>query len=128
MLHRHVFENTGYSQKEQALIRYGLDVVLLNGSEILCILIISLFLKKFAVTLIYTVFYSWLRIHCGEYHCKNKGSCFVSYIFFCLCFVLCTDRMMNTVMFFVYTVSVIFIALSTPVQHVLNPLSGSEIV
>ncbi|MCR4950363.1 MAG: accessory gene regulator B family protein, partial [Solobacterium sp.] len=70
----HVSEHTVYSQKEIVLIRYGLDVVLLNGSEILCILIISLFLKKFAVTVIYTVFYSWLRIHCGGYHCKSKGS------------------------------------------------------
>ena len=127
MQKRHVSEHTCYSQKELALIRYGLDVVLLNGSEILCILIISLFLKKFTVTLIYTVFYSWLRIHCGGYHCKNKGSCFVSYVLFFLCFVLCTDMELNVLLYLLYVVSVFYIAVNAPVQHILNPLSASEI-
>ncbi|MCR4950366.1 MAG: accessory gene regulator B family protein [Solobacterium sp.] len=120
-------EHTCYSQKELALIRYGLEVVLLNGSEILCILIISLFLKKFAVTLIYTVFYSWLRIHCGGYHCKSKGSCFVSYVLFFLCFVLCADMELNMLLYLLYFVSVFYIAVNAPLQHVLNPLSASEI-
>ena len=110
--------------RKPALIRYGLEIVLLNGSEILDILIISLFLKKFSVTVICTVFYSWLRIHSGGYHCKSKGSCFVSYVLFFLCFVLCTDIKINALL---YAVSVFYIAVNAPLQHVLNPLSASEI-
>ncbi len=113
--------------RKPALIRYGLEIVLLNGSEILFILIISLFLKKFSVTVICTVFYSWLRIHCGGYHCKSKGSCFVSYVLFFLCFVLCTDMGLNVLLYLLYVVSVFYIAVNAPVQHVLNPLSASEI-
>ena len=120
-------EKRNYSETEKILIRHGLEIVILDGSEILSVLVYSVFKGCFVSSLVYVFFFSWLRIHCGGYHCKSKGSCFVSYVLFFLCFVLCADIELNMLLYLLYVVSVFYIAVNAPLQHVLNPLSASEI-
>ena len=115
-----------YSETEQLLIRHGLEIVILDGSEILSVLVYSLFKGCFVSILVYDFFFSWLKKHCGGWHCPTKGSCFMMYwlMYLCFCGLMCIQ--LDLPVHFLLVISVLYIAVSAPVQHRMSPMSAEE--
>ena len=115
-----------YSETEQLLIRHGLEIVFLDGSELLSVLGYSVWRDCFISSLVYVVFFSWLRKHCGGWHCPTKTACFVMYWIMYLCFCRLLFMQFCLPVHFLLIISILYLAGSAPVQHRLNPMSAEE--
>lgn len=57
--------------------RYGLELMFSSVSEILCVLVISLFAGNFAETVVFFIAFMPLRIYGGGYHADTRLRCFL---------------------------------------------------
>ena len=114
-----------YSDLDKELIRHGLNIILLDGSEIMTVLLVSLVFHVFPESLVYVFLFSYLRICCGGYHCMSSQNCFLLYLVMYLLFLLSLKLELHGYMF-VLSNSALFLLAKAPVQHVLNPLTKEE--
>ena len=121
------FKNTfeQYSDTEQELIRHGMNIIFLDGSEILSVFLLSLVFHLVPETLIYVILFSSLRICCGGYHCSSERNCYLLYILMYLLFVSYVKLNLSGNIIVLLTGS-LFLLAKAPLQHVLNPLSKEE--
>ena len=70
---------TDIDENKIALAKHGLDILISDGRNLLCVFLLSLMLKNTAQTLIYLFVLSTLRVHTGGWHASSEVKCFLSY-------------------------------------------------
>ncbi len=80
----------------------------------------------FVSSLVYDFFFSWLRKHSGGWHCPTKASCFMMYWLMYLCFSRLMYIHFYLSVHFLLSISVLYLAVSAPVQHRMSPMSAEE--
>ena len=118
ILHYHL------NRQDALLLRHGVNIILLDGTEILCALLLSFIFDSTRETVLYIVWFSNLRVHGGGYHTKTPVSCFISYLILFLLFVFLIHTKLNLLL--PGLLSVMLIWLIAPVEHPLNPLTRKE--
>lgn len=110
---------------------YGIDIMLSSSSEILCILIISIFMRNFIETLLFFIMFAPLRIYAGGYHADSRIRCFAIlvgvYAVFSL-FIHFENEMLHTAAIYggmIFTAIMVLIA--APVLHSRKHLTENEI-
>ena len=66
-------------------VKYGLEVIYLNVTKILAILLFSILFKSFKETILLVIFVNFLRMYAYGLHAKKSWHCYLSST---LCFVL----------------------------------------
>lgn len=93
------------------------------------ILSVGCLLKKILVTILFLIYFSFLRTYAGGFHMKTSLQCFcmsiISY-FFCIEMIYLINKM-DVKMQFGFTIAVSFlICIFAPVENVNNPLSENN--
>ncbi len=110
---------------------YGIDIMLSSLSEILCILIISIFMRNFLETLLFFVMFVPLRIYAGGYHANSRIRCFGIlvgvYVIFSF-FIHINNEILHTAIIYIGMVfSVCMVVMTSPVLHSRKHLTENEI-
>lgn len=109
---------------------YGAEVLLLNLSNVLTALIISILTKSMLHFAAYALIFVPLRIFIGGFHTKTSESCYLIsstiYALTVLCFKLMPELYTNTPAIITLVVLVVSIVLFAPVEHKNNLLSEYE--
>ena len=123
------FVELGIIDKENIdIYKYGFELLLSLMFTTLCILILSIFVKKISETVIYLVGFFVVRTICGGYHAKHHYSCFITTIISYLLFLLfehLTKNESQSKFFIVITLvfSIVIIAAFSPIEHPDNPMT-----
>lgn len=109
---------------------YGAEVLLLNISNILTALIISLLTKSMLHFATFMLIFVPLRIFTGGYHAKTSESCYLitsaMYALTVLCVKLMPELYSYIPAIITFAILIVPIILFTPVEHKNNPLSADE--
>ena len=109
---------------------YGSEVLLLNLSNILTALIISILTKSMLHFVAFMLIFVPLRIFTGGYHSKTSESCYlltsVIYALTVLCVKLRPELYSNIPAIITFAVLIVPIVLFAPVEHKNNPLTSDE--
>ena len=120
---------TDIDENKIALAKHGLDILISDGRNLLCVFLLSLMLKNTAQTLIYLFVLSTLRVHTGGWHASSEVKCFLSYQGMFILFSFLNSFMipdfLNTILLIA---SILYIVYFAPVEHKYNPLTHDEII
>ena len=109
---------------------YGAEVLLVNLSNILTALIISIFTKSMLHFVAFMLIFVPLRIFIGGFHAKKSESCYLItsaiYALTVLCVKLMPDLYSNIPAIITFAVLIVPIVLFAPVEHKNNPLTPNE--
>lgn len=109
---------------------YGAEVLLLNLSNILTALIISVLTKSMLHFAAFMLIFVPLRIFTGGYHAKTSESCYLitsaMYALTVLCVKLMPEQYSNIPAIITLAVLIVPIVLFAPVEHKNNPLNSDE--
>ena len=109
---------------------YGAEVLLLNLSNILTALIISILTKSMLHFVAFMLIFVPLRIFTGGYHAKTSENCYLitsaMYALTVLCVKLMPDLYSNIPAIITFAVLIVPIVLFAPVEHKNNPLKPNE--
>lgn len=109
---------------------YGAEVLLVNLSNILTALIISILTKSMLHFAAFMLIFVPLRIFTGGYHAKTSESCYLitssMYALTVLCVKLMPELYSNIPAIITLAVLIVPIVLFAPVEHKNNPLSAGE--
>jgi len=109
---------------------YGAEVLLLNLSNILTALIISVLTKSMLHFAAFMLIFVPLRIFTGGYHAKTSESCYLitstMYALTVLCVKLMPELYSNIPAIITLTILIVSIVLFAPVEHKNNPLNSDE--
>ena len=110
------------------MVRHGIDIFVCDGSNIFCLLIVAYLLNRFLYGILYIAIFSALRGYSGGWHSSTRFGCFAVYqlmFLFALAFYsLNIPRCMSDIIF---VFSSLYTLIYSPVQHIYNPLTESEI-
>ncbi len=111
-------------------IVYGAEVLLVNLSNILTALIISILTKSMLHFAAFMLIFVPLRIFTGGYHAKTSESCYLitssMYALTVLCVKLMPELYSNIPAIITLAVLIVPIVLFAPIEHKNNPLSAGE--
>lgn len=109
---------------------YGAEVLLLNLSNILTALFISLLTKSMLHFVAFMLIFVPLRIFIGGFHAKKSESCYLItsaiYALTVLCVKLMPDLYSIIPAIITFAVLIVPIVLFAPVEHKNNPLTPNE--
>ena len=112
---------------DDMLFHHGVRIVLQDGSEILTVLLLSLFLHQGRAAVLYTSTFAILRIHTGGLHAGTPAGCFIGYLAMYLAVTGYSLLPLNpSVCFFLSLISTLIILRNAPAEHILNPLTVQE--
>ncbi len=126
-----LFEGNVIKEDDRDSCRYGLEVMLSSISEILCILIISIFVRNFVTTLVFFIAFIPLRIYAGGYHADTRIRCFAILVAVYAIFTACLHFVPEQVYMYIILGGTSFTMLMTlllsPVLHSRKHLNQNEI-
>lgn len=109
---------------------YGAEVLLLNLSNILTALIISILTKSMLHFVAFMLIFVPLRIFIGGFHAKTSESCYLItsaiYALTILCVKLMPELYSNIPAIITLAILIVPIVLFAPVEHKNNPLTPDE--
>lgn len=109
---------------------YGAEVLLLNLSNILTALIISILSRSMLHFAAFMLIFVPLRIFTGGFHAKSSDSCYVlttaTYALTVLCVKLLPELYANIPAIITLAILIILMILFAPVEHKNNPLNADE--
>ena len=109
---------------------YGAEVLLLNLSNILTALIISILSKTMLHFATFMLIFVPLRIFIGGFHAKTSESCYlitsITYALTVICVKLMPELYSNISAIITLAILIIPIILFAPVEHKNNPLTSDE--
>ncbi|MBQ6334252.1 MAG: accessory gene regulator B family protein [Erysipelotrichaceae bacterium] len=123
-----LLKSVSHDDKRRALAEHGIDILISDSRNLLCVFLLSFFLRNTELAILYMLVLSTLRVHTGGWHASSELKCFITYqgmfLFFSLLNTLIILKSINTaIMIF----SVFYIIYFSPVEHKYNPLSAEEI-
>ena len=123
-----LLDNTNVPDEKRLLVEHGIDILISDGRNILCVFIWSLLLHNTRQALVYLLVLSTLRVHTGGWHASSEMYCFITYqwMFFLFSYLL-HFQISEYLCFFLLFFSIVYILIFSPVQHRYNPLSEDEI-
>jgi len=123
-----LLEKSHLDDIEIQLAEHGIDIIVSDGRNMLCVLVLSLLLNNFKYALLYLLILSSLRIHTGGWHASSEIKCFFTYqTMFLLFSFINSFNIPRAVCLLIMILSLIYIICLAPVEHKLNPLSSDEI-
>ena len=127
-LKRVLLKDLSHDDKRRMLVEHGIDILISDGRNLLCVFLISFFLRNTSQTLLYMFVLSTLRIHTGGWHASSELKCFITYQGMFLLFSLLNSFVIpKYVSIVLMAISVFYIIYFSPVEHKYNPLSYEEI-
>ena len=117
-----------YSETDQLLFRYGLDVIAGDVINYISLFLMSCFLHMTPETFIYIISFSFLRSYAGGWHADTRMKCLIVYWLHYLCtvFIYKSDLLSPIISIVVFFLSAIYILVNAPVQHPRQPLTDGE--
>lgn len=116
--------------EERDIYVYGLEVLLLNMSNILSAFLISLFTETLWHFCMFLIVFVPLRVFAGGYHARSSESCFIitlaiyaGTVFIVKLFPLIYTNTVAVILLFVLLIPIVKLA---PLEHRNNPLSRTE--
>ena len=110
---------------------YGIDIMLASLSQILCILVISVFAKNFLETLLFFLAFVPLRIYAGGYHAETRLRCFMVlagvYLAFSIFIKYDNVLLYTLILYGGMAFSLIMVLAAAPVLHSRKHLTKNEI-
>ena len=86
-------QNQIIASEDRNICEYGIDVILTWGIELLCILLLSLYVGNCLNTIFYFLSFIPIRLYVGGYHADRKLRCFGILIMVYVLFSLITGYM-----------------------------------
>ena len=115
-------------QKQDKLMLVIIELWIYDLITFFIALIMGLIFGYFVETIIYLIFFSWIRQYCGGYHADTHNKCMSSYFLLYLLFIALlyySDLTRNTLML-INVLSCVYIVCNAPVQHCNQPLTLIE--
>lgn len=124
----HIQEKYSFSDTQITLLKHGIDIIINDSINMLCLLFISLAAGDIFQGLIYLLAFTSLRRHSGGWHASTRLLCFISYQFVFAIMLLCSNIDLNMlIILLLYIISIGYIFVNAPVQHIYNPLTDQEV-
>ena len=99
------------TQDEEAVIDYGLFVLLFNGSSLLIMLLLGLATGCWLKTILFTLCFVPLRLSLGGYHCQTARQCFITFSLLSLIFVILVRVLTTSVDLYLLTIGCLLMTL-----------------
>lgn len=116
--------------KEIAIYIYGLEVVLLNTSIALIMIVISLLMQNLIYLIVFALFFIPLRIFAGGWHAKSSGVCFlfsnIMYFISLLLYEHYSDLYQNPAIVLMSLLAIAFIIVFAPIVSNNHPLTSKK--
>ncbi len=113
------------SSIRKKLIVHGIDILICDGRNYLCLFLLSLLLHRFTDAVVFAVLLSVLRSRTGGWHANTPNKCFLFYQLSFLLFCLFSSFEFPFIYHILMIISSAYILVNSPVEHVFNPLSSS---
>ena len=120
--------NVVFSEKKMILLEHGIDILISDGRNYLCVLFLSFLFKNTNHALLYLIVLSSLRVHTGGWHASTELMCFLSYqgMFILFSFLNLLD-FPDFICTILMLLSTLYIIRCAPIEHKYNPMSDEEI-
>lgn len=123
-----LLKSVSHGDKRRALIEHGIDILISDGRNLLCVLFLSFFIHNTKQAVLYMLVLSTLRVHTGGWHATSEFKCFVTYqIMFLIFSLLNTFTIPKLINIAIMAFSIFYIICFSPIEHKFNPLSIEEI-
>ena len=123
-----LLKRVSYDDNRKMLAEHGIDILISDGRNLLCVLILSFFIGNTKQAVLYMLVLSTLRVHTGGWHSTSELKCFITYqgmfLFFSLLSLIHIPKYVSIT---IIIISILYSVLFSPVEHKLNPLSTEEI-
>ncbi len=117
-----------FSDTQMALLKHGIDIIINDSTNMLCLLFISLIAGDILQGIIYLLAFTCLRRHSGGWHASTRLLCFISYQIVFIIMLLWSKIHLNMfVIILLFIISIGYIFTNAPVQHLYNPLTDQEV-
>lgn len=117
--------------KDKSKCSYGIDIMFSSVSEILCIIVLSTFVRNFFETLLFFVMFVPLRIYAGGYHADTRLSCFAIlvgvYIIFSVFTYIGSENLYPAIIYGGMIFTLLMVLTAAPVMHSRKHLTKNEI-
>lgn len=117
------------NQENRAIYEYAIEVILLNFSILVMLLLISIFWGQQLFFVCYVIFFVPLRVFSGGYHAKKSETCFgLSVALYVLAMMLSEYKWLvyNVIMSVVAIIMMFVIFLCSPIENVNHPLAEMQ--
>lgn len=115
------------SEKDKIMLHHGIDILICDGSNILCLLIIAYLSNHFLYGVLYVILFSMLRGYSGGWHSSTRLGCFIIYqIMFLLSLTIGSLSIPSCLSDIVFIFASVYTLVNLPVQHIYNPLTENE--
>lgn len=112
---------------DRILISHGIDVLISDGSNYLCALLLSLLFKTTALTVLYLFVFGSLRVHTGGAHADTRFKCFIVFQCLHILFLLLMHLQYPPILLVTAVLLCnLYMLHYSPVEHIYNPLSDEE--
>lgn len=115
------------SEDRFLLLNHGLDILISDGRNIICLFLFSMLFKNTLQAALYLLTLCALRVHTGGWHASSELLCFITYQTMFILFSIINKLLIpNTIQNIIMLFSIIYILTNAPVEHKYNPLSCKE--
>lgn len=116
-----------YTDHQIALLNHGINILINDGINMIFLLMISSIADDLFHGIIYLLTFSSMRKYSGGWHASTRLRCFLSYQAVFILMLLCAGWVTDSrVIIVCYLISISYILMNAPVQHIYNPLSECE--
>lgn len=119
------------NQDNREIYEYALEVILLNTSLLIILLLISVFVGEYLFFLCYLCFFLPIRIFSGGYHLKRSETCFfVSILSYVILLIVLKANILlykNEMVYIASLMIMTMIALFSPIKNDNHPMSDKQI-
>ena len=123
-----LLKSISHNDKRRMLAEHGIDILISDSRNLLCVLLLSFFIRNTEQAVLYMFILSTLRVHSGGWHATSEIKCFITYQGMFMFFsILNTFVIPKHVSIIIMILSVFYIIRFSPVEHMFNPLSAEEI-
>lgn len=117
-----------FSDSQMLLLKHGIDIIINDSINMLCLLLISLVTGDLFQGVIYLLTFTSLRRHSGGWHASTRLLCYISYQIVFVIMLICSKYTLDIrIIIFLFFISIGYIFINAPVQHIYNPLSDQEV-
>jgi accessory gene regulator B len=124
------YENKIIEKDDIEIYEYGLQLLLSSLFEILAVIVVSIFIGKLFLTILFLIPFCVLRTYAGGYHANSHFKCFLTLIFvyiaFLLMIYLVNENIINYIALIFSVISELLVLRLAPVESENKPLSMEE--
>lgn len=117
-------------KNQKDIYYYGFELMISTSFAIISILLMSFFLQKSEISIVFLLCFISIRLFSGGFHADTYGKCFLltNSLFLICCILVSAYGLLSQKCWMVLLlISAIYIWRNAPVEHVQNPLNPDKI-